>query len=79
MRVGNKPPTLIVIPTTNEKEKDMAKYTEVRISIDPTYGYRVRATNKDTDEFYTTTPFGREGEVLSLEKAIRISHELMEL
>jgi hypothetical protein len=54
----------------------MPRYTEVRIAIDPKWGYRVRATNKETDEFYTTF---LSGEVLSLEKAIRISHELMEL
>jgi hypothetical protein len=54
----------------------MSRYTEVRIAIDPKWGYKVRATNKDTDEFYTTY---LSGEVLTLNKAIRISHELMEL
>jgi hypothetical protein len=54
----------------------MPRYTEVRIAIDPKWGYKVRATNKDTGNFYTTCLWG---EVLTLDKAIRLSNELMGL
>lgn len=52
------------------------KFTTIKISVDSRNGYKVRAENPVTGDFYTTR---FSGEFIALDRALSIAQELMQI